>query len=186
MSDADIAGTVLRLPAVHGERDYQHRLFMELARMDASRPAVLVQQDMLHWRWCRSYAGNVADAIVLAVTDERAAGRVYNVAEPETITQERWLRSVARLAGWDGEIVAAPPDLLPPHLRSTNNYAQDMVADSTRIRRELGYAERVPQDEGIARAIAWERANLPARIDPKWLDFAAEDAALAALRGGGA
>ncbi|MBI5283487.1 MAG: NAD-dependent dehydratase [Chloroflexi bacterium] len=186
MSDADIAGTVLRLPAVHGERDYQHRLFMEVARMDAGRTAILVQQDMLQWRWCRSYAGNVADAIALAATDERAAGRVYNVAEPETLTQEAWLRAVARIAGWEGEIVAAPPDLLPPHLRSPNNYAQDIVADSTRIRRELGYAERVPRDEGIARAIAWERANPPARIDPKWLDFAAEDAALATLRGGGA
>ncbi|MDP9235840.1 MAG: NAD-dependent epimerase/dehydratase family protein [Chloroflexota bacterium] len=65
MSDAELPGTVIRLPAVHGERDYQHRLFMELARMDASRPAILVQQDQMQWRWSRSYVGNCADAIAL-------------------------------------------------------------------------------------------------------------------------
>src|SRR5512141_2850698 len=81
-SDGRIAATVLRLGAVHGERDSQHRLFMELARMDAGRPAILVQEEMMAWRWSRAYAGNVADAIALAVTDGRAAGRTYNVAEP--------------------------------------------------------------------------------------------------------
>lgn len=180
MSDPRITGTVLRLAAVHGERDNQHRLFMELARMDAGRPAILVQQDILHWRWCRAYAGNVADAIALAVTDDRAAGRTYNVAEPEALSQEAWLRAVARIAGWHGEIVALPRERLPAQLQSANNYAQHMDVDSTRIRRELGYAERVAPDEGIARAVAWERAHSPERVDPRWVDFAAEDAALAA------
>jgi nucleoside-diphosphate-sugar epimerase len=183
MSDAQLAGTVVRLPAVHGEGDYQHRLFMELARMDAKRPAILVQQDQLHWRWPRGYAGNCADAIALAVTDARAAGRIFHVAEPEATTQEQWLRTVARLAGWSGEIVALPKEQMPAHLRAPENFAQDLVVDSSRIRSELGYAEAVPADEGIARAIAWERAHPPERIKPEWLDFAAEDAALAARAG---
>jgi hypothetical protein len=45
----------------------------------------------------------------------------------------------------------------------------------------LGFAERVSRDEGIARAVEWERAHPPERIDPRWIDFAAEDAALAAM-----
>jgi len=180
MSDAQLAGTVVRLPAVHGEGDYQHRLFMELARMDAGRPAILVQEDQMHWRWPRGYAGNCADAIALAVTDARAAGRIYHVAEPQALTQEQWLRTVARLAGWSGEIVALPKEAMPAHLRAQENFAQDLVVDSSRIRRELGYAESVAVDDGIARAIAWERAHPPERIKPEWLDFAAEDAALAA------
>jgi len=149
--------------------------------MDARRPAILVQQDMLHWRWCRGYAGNVADAIVLAVCDERAAGRVYNVAEPQALTQEAWLQAVGRIAGWHGEIVAAPKEVLPEHLRSSNDYAQHLDVDSSRIRRELNYTERVSLEEGIARAIAWERAHPPERVDPRWTDFAAEDAALAVV-----
>lgn len=180
MSEPTISATVLRLGAVHGERDPQHRLFMELARMDAGRPAILVQEEMLHWRWSRAYAGNVADAIVLAVTDDRAAGRVYNVAEPDAMTQEAWLQTVARTAGWRGAIVPVPRSLLPPHLASNNDYTQHLDADSARIRRELGFAERVSRDEGIARAVAWERAHPPERVSPRWTDFAAEDAVLAA------
>lgn len=180
-ADGRIAATVLRLGAVHGERDSQHRLFMELVRMDAGRPAVLVQEDMLEWRWSRAYAGNVADAIALAVTDERAAGRTYNVAESEAMSQAEWLRAVARIAGWSGEIVAVPKEQLPEHMRTANNYAQHLVLDTSRIRRELGFAERVSPDDGIERAIAWERAHPPEQVSPRWTDFAAEDAVLASL-----
>jgi nucleoside-diphosphate-sugar epimerase len=184
MSAPDLPGTVLRLPAVHGERDYQHRLFMEVARIDAKRPALLVSESESSWRWARAYVGNVADAIVLAATNERAARRVYNVAEPRTPTQIEWLRDVGRIAGWPGDVVVVPDELMPPSPSGVaNNYAQPMVVDSTRIREELGYAERVSWDEGIARAIAWERAHPPERVNPKWVDFAAEDAALARLRG---
>ena len=72
-----------------------------------------------------------------------------------------------------------PPD--PAAAKS--NYAQSIVIDSSRIREELGYEERVSWHDGIARAISWERANPPARVNPKWVDYAAEDAALAALAG---
>ena len=149
--------------------------------MDAGRPAILVQEDQMRWRWPRAYVGNVADAIALVATDERAAGHIYHVAEPYTATQEEWLRDVARIAGWGGEIVAVPTQEMPQHLRDGNNHAQDMSVDSTRIRAELGYTERVPHDEGIRRAIAWERAHPPERVNPKWVDFAAEDAVLAQL-----
>ena len=181
MNAPGIIGTVLRLGAVYGERDPQHRLFMELVRMDAGRPAILVQEDMLPWRWSRAYAGNVANAIALAVTDDRAAGRIYNVVEPDAMTHEAWLLAIARIAGWRGAIVPVARDLLPPHLASNNEYAQHLDADSGRIRRELGFAERVSREDGIARAVAWERAHPPAHVSARWTDFAAEDAVLAAL-----
>lgn len=180
-SDGRFAATVLRLGAVHGERDPQHRLFMERVRMDAGRPAILVQEDMLEWRWSRAYAGNVADAIALAVADDRAAGRTYNIAEPEAMSQVEWLRAVARVIGWEGEIVAAAKEHLPEHLRTANNYAQHFEIETDRIRRELGFVERVSRDDGIARAIAWDREHSPERVSPRWTDFAAEDAILASL-----
>jgi nucleoside-diphosphate-sugar epimerase len=88
LGDAEIAGTIVRLPAVHGEGDYQHRLLIELLRFVAGRPFVLYPQEAEHWRWPRAYAGNVAEAIALAVTDERAAGRVYNA--PRAIYDHRF------------------------------------------------------------------------------------------------
>ncbi|HEY8172146.1 MAG TPA: NAD-dependent epimerase/dehydratase family protein [Dehalococcoidia bacterium] len=179
LSDTAIAGTVLRLPAVHGERDYQHRLYLELARFDAARPFVLVQEEAADWRWPRAYAANVADGIALAVTDGRAAGRVYNVSEPDALTQLEWVELVGRLAGWTGEIVLARGALLPRHLRLLDGPAQDMDVDSTRIRRELGYRERVTREDGVLRAIAWERKHPPKQADPAWTDFSLDDTVVA-------
>jgi nucleoside-diphosphate-sugar epimerase len=182
MEDAAIAGTIVRLPAVYGEGDYQYRFFMEVQRFDARRPFMLWQQAQIDWRWPRVYAGNAAEAIALAVTDARAAGRVYNAPTDEPLTQREWLVEYARIAGWQGEIIALPDEHLPPHLRQRNNYAQDMVIDSSRIRAELGYNDVFTVDEGVRRAFAWTSANPPEKYNPRLLDFSLDDAALAEYR----
>ena len=38
---------------------------------------------------------------------------------------------------------------------------QDLVGDTTKIRRELGWSEEVGISDGIARTIPWELANRP-------------------------
>ncbi len=157
LADREVTSTVLRLPAVHGERDYQRRLRAELRVMDAGAPEYLLAEEAADWRWPRAYVGNVAHAIALAVTTERASGRIYNVAEPTTWTMLEWVRTVGRLAGWSGEVVLRPMQDLPASLRSSLDLRQDIVADSTRIREELGHAEIVPPESGIMHAIAWER-----------------------------
>ncbi len=78
-----LPATILRLPMVYGEGDYQHRLLLELKRIDDRRAAILIDQRIAGWRWTRAYVENVAAAIVLAVTDERAANRTYNVGDTE-------------------------------------------------------------------------------------------------------
>ena len=55
------------------------------------------------------------------------------------------------------------------------------MVDSTRIRRELGYEEIVPYDEGLRRTIAWQRANMPSAIDEDSFDYKGEDQVLASL-----
>ncbi|MDP6454414.1 MAG: NAD-dependent epimerase/dehydratase family protein, partial [SAR202 cluster bacterium] len=181
MRDPDLSGTVVRLPAVYGPGDPQHRLHSSLKRMDDDRPAILMDEAMRDWRWSRGYVEDVAQGIALAATEEKAAGRIYNVCEPDALSQAQWVRAIGDVAGWSGEIISAPFDNLPDHLKSPNNYAQDWVVDSTRIRTELGYAESLPRSEALARAIAWERANPPPNIDPLRFDYEAEDRALERL-----
>jgi nucleoside-diphosphate-sugar epimerase len=178
MGDANLPGTILRLPMVYGPRDYQHRLFSYLKRMDDHRPAILLDEAEAKWRWTRGYVENVAVAIALAVTDERAAGRIYNVGEQYTLTMSEWVDRIGRVAGWNGRVVFVPAGRLSEPLRWGINAEQDMVVDTSRIRRELGYAERVDLEEALRRTIAWERANPPKEIDPKEFDYAAEDAFL--------
>jgi nucleoside-diphosphate-sugar epimerase len=163
---------------VHGPGDEQRRFFGVLRRMDDRRPAILLDRDLLRMLACREYVENVAAAIALAVTDDRAAGRVYNVCDADPLTEEDWLRLVAREAGWDGEIVALPSAQLPAHLRTSVDTRQDLFASSARLRRELGYVPPIERAGGLRRTIAWERASPPATVDPARFDYAAEDAAL--------
>jgi nucleoside-diphosphate-sugar epimerase len=178
VSAPDLPATILRLPAVYGEGDEQHRLFLELKRMDDGRPAILLEQRLARWRWTRAYVENAAHAIALAVTDERAAGRIYNAGEEEALTYAEWVREIGGAAGWQGEVLTVAAERLPRQLQPPpGDYEQHLVADTTRIRQELGYREVVSREEGLRRAIAWERAHRPAGRD-KLFDYAAEDALL--------
>jgi nucleoside-diphosphate-sugar epimerase len=175
MGDASLPGTILRLPMVYGPGDYQHRLFSYLKRMDDNRPAILLDEAEAQWRWTHGYVENVADAIAMAVTDDRASGRIYNVGEPFTFTMAEWVGKVGQTAGWQGRVVPVSNGRLPEPLRWGINAEQDIVVDSSRIRRELGYEEQVDLEEALKRTVAWERANPPKEIDPKEFDYVAED-----------
>lgn len=55
--------TILRLPALYGPRDDQHRIFPYLKRMDDGRPAILLSEQHAGWRWTRAAsAGSWATA----------------------------------------------------------------------------------------------------------------------------
>lgn len=183
MSDPDLPGTILRLPATYGPGDKQHRLFEYLKRMDDRRPFILLGEDEARWRWTHGYVENVADAVALAATDERAVNRIFNVGEEDAPTRAEWVRSIGQAAGWDGEVIAVPEDSLPEHLKSPTGYEHDLAVDTSRIRKELGYEERVRRDDALLKAITWERENPPTEVDPKQFDYAAEDAALEKLDG---
>jgi nucleoside-diphosphate-sugar epimerase len=179
MNDPHIAGTILRLPMVYGPGDPLHRLHPMLKRIDDARPAILLEEEAAQWRGPRGYVENVAAAIALAATSPHAAGRIYNIAEPQSFSELEWTQQVARATGWKGEVLAVPKQHTPAHLQIPYNAAQHWTMSSTRIRQELGYIESVPLDAALDRTIAWERANPPAEIDPKQFDYDAENAALA-------
>jgi nucleoside-diphosphate-sugar epimerase len=179
MSDPSLPGTVLRYPAVLGAGDYQHRLFGTLKRMDDGRPFILLEEAGARHRFSHGYAEDLAVGAALAVTNERAADRIYNVAERETPSSAERVRRIAAVTGWKGEVLSLPMDQLPPHLHHEMDLRQHWVVDTTRIRQELGYAEVVPEDEALRRTIEWERANPPEKVDPAEFDYAAEDAAFA-------
>lgn len=173
MADAELSGTILRLPAVYGPGDSSHRFFPHLKRMDDRRPAILLDEDQARWHWSHGYVENVAAAITLAVTDDRASGRIYNVGEESIPTTGERVRMLAELLGWAGKIVTLPRASLPLHLRDAYHYSQDLAYDTSRIRSELGYREIVSVDEGLLRTIAWLRAHPPG-FDAAQYDYAAE------------
>jgi nucleoside-diphosphate-sugar epimerase len=132
LSDPDLPGTVLRLPMVYGPGDEKRRLFPYVKRMDDGRPAILLDEGMAGWRCPRGYVEDVAAAVALAVTNDRASGRVYNVSEPDALTEADWVRAIGRAVGWSGEVIPVARGRLPmPPGFDTD---QDVVYDTSRLR----------------------------------------------------
>jgi nucleoside-diphosphate-sugar epimerase len=99
------------------------------------------------WRWTHADVRDVAHAIVLAAEASRARLAIYNVGEATTPTMADRVTALVAAIGkpvsW-GSPVARYPDL---------------VVDSSRIRRELGFAEVTDADARIADLIAACRAT---------------------------
>jgi nucleoside-diphosphate-sugar epimerase len=177
LSDPALPGTVLRLPMVYGPGDPLHRLFLYIKRMDDGRPRILFADDYAAWRTPRGYVENVAAALALAATSERAAGRTYIVAEQPAFSELEWANRIAEQVGWRGQFVVLPRNRAPRHLQFPGNLAQHGDASSARIRTELGFEDPIPLEEAIRHTVAWERANPP--LQAPAFDYAAEDRAVA-------
>lgn len=171
MNESAVPGTVLRLPFVYGPGDYQHRLRNYVRRMDDARPYIPLDENEANWRTTRGYVENVAHAIALAATDERAAGRIYNVGAERAFSEREWVETIGAIHGWRGSVAAISKGQLPGH----DSHTQDLTVATDRIRTELGFSEPVALDEGIRRTIAWERERMPPLTEG---EYEAEDAAL--------
>jgi nucleoside-diphosphate-sugar epimerase len=127
LANREIEGTIIRLPKVYGRGS------------NADLASVYAFRNWPQWRWTHGYVENVAHAIALAAIHPSAANRIFNVGEEHTPTVAE------RLA-------AMPPP--PPHISTPEegyNFAQNIVYDTGRIRRELGFAELVSYKEGVRR-----------------------------------
>jgi nucleoside-diphosphate-sugar epimerase len=123
--DARLPATILRLPKVYGPGD-----------RNADLSTVYDFRAHPQWRWTHGFVENVAQAIVLAIESEAAAGRIYNVGEETTPTIAERLRYLP----------ARPDTPLPAQ---TENFAQDIVYDTGAIRSELGYREEIPERDAM-------------------------------------
>ena len=177
MNDRELPGTVLRLPMIYGPGDPLHRFYPVVKRITDQRRHIILPEPLAAWLSPRGYVENVAAAIVLAATDERAAGRIYNVCEQPPFSELEWAQKIAALMQWQGDFVVLPVEQTPPHLQRPGNPAQHWTASSARIRQELGYQEPVALEDAIRRTINWERENPSTEQSLAQFDYAAEDAA---------
>lgn len=127
---------ILRLPKVYGKES------------NADLATIYAYRNYPDWRWTHGYVENVAAAIVVAATGPAAPSRIYNVGEEPTPTISE------RLAG-------LPPSQMPEDTSSQFNFAQNIVYDTSRIRRELGYTEPISYTEGMRRTLGLALDQLP-------------------------
>lgn len=155
VNSGDIPATVLRLPKIYGPYDGQHHLGAALTRLRESNGELLLSEAEARWRWSRGYVTNVAAAIVAATTNPVAAGRTYNVGEPDALPQSTWLRRVAEVAGLDTTVRTGPPEKqseAPPL-----DWTYDLALDTRRIRTELKFAEEISHQQALVRTVLWEQ-----------------------------
>jgi len=171
LNDPEIQASILRLPMVYGPGDRLHRFFPLLKRITDGRPYVWLPDNLAAWRGPRGYVENIAHAIVLTATSERAAGRTYNICDEPSVSELEWERKIAQQTNWLGKVVVLPKARTPEHLLQAGNAGQHFVASSTRICAELGYRDVVQLDEAIRRTIAWELQNPPSTINLKQFDY---------------
>ena len=74
-----------------------------------------------------------------------------------------------------------PREKLPGALVVPWRVEQDLVGTGDRIRRELDYEPLIDLEEGIRRAVAWEKENPPDPIPEEQLAYEAQDQVLAGL-----
>jgi nucleoside-diphosphate-sugar epimerase len=129
-------GTVLRLGKVYGRGDAA----LERA-VRSLRSGLAVSIERPDWRWTHVYVENVAHAVVSAV-ESSAPGPAYNVGESDTPTQLERMRMLARVLGMASAEIGAVVG--PP--------VPDLVLDSARIRRELGFVE-TPFADALSRSV---------------------------------
>ena len=153
--------TILRLPMVYGPRDPNQRVGGYLQRLAAGSSLLRLNPAEAQWRCTRGYVEDVAWAIALAAVNDRAAGEVYNIGEPEALTEQAWAEAIAQAAGWPGRVVADPS--APPSLPA--NWSVPLTVDTRRIRAHLGYEEPVGRAEGLRRTVQAVAADAPAPVN---------------------
>jgi len=110
------------------------------------------------------YVENLADALVHCVTDRRAAGQRFHVADGEDLTVAELARSLAKHLHAPARLVPVPVSWLRVAGRLTGRSAQvdrligSLQVDTSHIRTALGWQPPFSTDQGLAATARWYRA----------------------------
>lgn len=171
-------GTVLRLPMVYGEHDYQLREEPVLRRVRAGRPRIPVGPGS--FLWTKGWVRDLAAGIRLAVENDQAVGEVFNLGEARTASISLWLRWILESAGSTAELVRVPDAAVPADLFLTGTISQHMLVNTSKARRMLGYRDTDPR-EAVHRSVLWHLEHPPPPDPASSVNrFEADDRALAA------
>lgn len=99
--------------------------------------------------WC--YIDDIVDGIMLALTQPAAVGQSFNIGNPRsTVTIHQLARDIVRLCGSASVLQAMKWNFVDVELR---------VPDISKARSLLSFEPLVDLEEGLARTIAWYRAQ---------------------------
>lgn len=109
------------------------------------------------------FVDNLVDAVLTCLRQPQAAGQTYLVADSESLSTPQLISRIAEFLGVASRLFAFPPSLL--RLAGTllgrkeeiDRLLENLVADTARIRKELGWGPRISISQGLGATIAWYR-----------------------------
>ena len=107
------------------------------------------------------YVGNLVDAIITCLEYPGAAGQTYLVSDGEDVSTPELIRRIAHALGRPARLLPVPPALLRLAGQLTGKSAQverlldSLVIDSSKIRRELGWAPPFTMAQGLTETAQW-------------------------------
>ena len=156
-ADGRFETTVIRAPMIFGPGDKQHRFAWAI---NAVKQGGVIEFDQRAAKWPNSYGyiDDVAEAMVLAATSPKAAGRIYNVGQNFVRNPIEWLLSFAVVLNRPVEVLEVSPEKrgLQAERADASDLNYPLTLDTSRIRQELGFKEIVPEREALLRTIASE------------------------------
>lgn len=165
--------TVLRLPMVYGERDYQRREEPILRRVRAGRDRIPFGAGQ--WLACRVYSGDVGRAVERCLEIPGSAGHVLNLCEDRTYSIRMWSEMILGAAGSAAQLVRVPDQALPDDLAETGTMSQHIACSAQKARAMLQWQTSDPF-ETLRSTVGWHLAHPP---DDEDQDFGPDDRALA-------
>jgi nucleoside-diphosphate-sugar epimerase len=118
--------------------------------------------------WTMTHSDDFAVGLAGLLGNPAAVGETFHVTSDEVLTWNELTESVASLAGFEPELVHVPSDFiagLDPCLGAEllEDRAHSLIFDNSKVKRLVPeFTSTVPFAEGIARSLAWFRAD-PAR-----------------------
>jgi UDP-glucose 4-epimerase len=154
-SSGTMGVTILRSPLVYGPGVKGN--FASLAK--AVRKGLPLPLGSINNRRSLVFTGNLAGAILAALASPAPGARTYLVSDGEDLSTPELVRSIAAAMGCKGRLISVPPALLRLAGRLSGRSAAvdrllgSLVIDSSRIRRELGWAPSHSLHEGLAASL---------------------------------
>lgn len=111
------------------------------------------------------YVGNLVDAIIACIEHPAAVGKTFLVSDNDDVSTSELVRRMARALGRPARLFRFPPELLRAGARLTGKQEEadrllgSLVVDSSKIRHELGWKPPYTMEQGLAKTVAWFKAQ---------------------------
>ena len=168
--------TIVRLPAVYGERDTEIYQVFKTYKM-----GIMTLVGFDEKKLNLSHVYDVVNGIFLAATSDKSKGQLYFIASEEIYTWEQISQSIKKAFGRSALTIRVPHFLVYTvaaiaqffamfsskaatfNLEKAKDFVQkEWTCDVSKAKNELGYKQNISLDEGMMRTISWYR-------EMKWL-----------------